>query len=116
MLSEKRKWNYLMALLAAATLLAASGMAQEKGKTVTFTGQISDTMCGAKHTMMPAGHEKECTMDCMKMGAKFALVVGDKVYQLDGKEAELAKFAGGKAKVSGTLDGMKIHVTAVSAP
>ena len=116
MLSGKRKWNYLMALLLAATLMAGSGMAQGKGKSVTFTGQVTDFMCGAKHTMMPGTPEKECTMTCVKMGSKYGLAVADKVYELEGKEAELEKFAGAKAKVTGTLDGTKIQVTAVSAP
>ena len=115
MLSGKRKWNYLMALLVAATLMAGSGIAQEKGKTVTLSGSITDFMCGAKHTMMPGTPDKECTMACVGMGSKYGLVVGDKVYELDGKEADLQKFAGAKAKVSGTLDGTTIHVTAVSA-
>jgi hypothetical protein len=116
MLSRKKVWNYFMALLAAATLLAGSGMAQAKGKKVTLTGKITDTMCGAKHTMMPGIPEKDCITLCMmKMGADYGLVVGDKLYALEGKEADLEKFAGAKVKVSGTLNKMVIHVTEISA-
>jgi hypothetical protein len=36
----------------------------------------------------------ECTRECVKKGAKYALVVGEKVYAPDGHEAELDKLAG----------------------
>jgi hypothetical protein len=115
MRSGTRKWNYALAVIATATLMAATLMGQAKGKTVTMTGTVNDFMCGTKHTMMPGTPDKECTLTCIKMGSKYGLVVADKVYQLDGKEAELEKFAGGKAKITGTLDGDTIHVTAVAA-
>jgi len=99
-------------LALAAALLAATGMAQ--GKSQTLTGSVTDFLCGAKHTMMKNTPDKECTIACVKAGSKYGLVVGDKVYELDGKEADLEKYAGGKAKVTGTVDGMKMHVTAVA--
>jgi len=49
------------------------------GGTQTLTGKVSDAMCGAKHTeggIAPA----DCVRACVKKGAKYALVVGDKVY------------------------------------
>src|ERR1017187_1602827 len=49
------------------------------GNTQTFTGKVSDAMCGAKHTeggIAPAA----CVRVCVQKGAKYALVVGDKVY------------------------------------
>ena len=113
MLGGKRLWNYFAALLMGTTLLLGSAMAQGKGKAETLTGTVSDAMCGAKHTMMKNASDKDCTLACVKMGAKYALVVGDKVYELDGKEADLQKLAGAKAKVTGTVDGAKIHVTSV---
>jgi hypothetical protein len=47
----------------------------------TFTGKVSDTMCGAKHHegISPA----DCVRACVSHGAKYALVVGNKVYTLD---------------------------------
>src|SRR6202050_2394699 len=49
--------------------------------TKTFTGKVSDAMCGAKHSegnLTPAA----CVRACVQKGAKYALVVGDKVYTL----------------------------------
>jgi len=72
-------------------------------------------MCGAKHTMMKGTPDKECAIQCAKMGSKYGLVVGDKVYDLDGKEGDAEKFAGGKVKVTGTVDGNTIHVKSITA-
>lgn len=108
-----RKWNYLVALLMAATLLSGGALAQSKGKQQTLTGTLTDTMCGAKH-MMKNTTDKDCAVGCVKMGAKYGLIEGDQVYELDGKESELEKLAGAKAKITGTVDGKKLHVSAVS--
>ena len=115
MLKKRWKWSYLAALLMTATLFAGLGMAQGNGKKETLTGTVTDFLCGVKHTMMKDTPDKDCTLACVKAGSKYGLVAGDKVYELDGKEDALAKFAGGKAKVTGTVDGTKLHVTAVAA-
>ena len=59
-------------------LVVVPGMAA--GSTQTFTGKVSDAMCGAKHKegLAPAA----CVRACVEKGAKYALVVGDKVYTL----------------------------------
>ena len=83
----------------------------------TYTGEVSDSMCGAKHAM--AGDKAGCTRACVKKGSSYALVVGDKVYTLktDNKKelAELDKLAGENAKVTGTAEGDTINVTKVAA-
>ena len=55
------------------------------------------------------------TAGCVSHGSKYALVVGDKVYELDGKTEGLAKLAGAKAKVTGDVEGAKITVASVQA-
>ncbi|MGA7907972.1 MAG: hypothetical protein WCA16_11245 [Candidatus Sulfotelmatobacter sp.] len=86
-----------------------------KGK--TFTGKVSDAMCGAKHQM--AGDDAGCTRACVAKGAKYALVVGDKVYTLDTTDkaalATLDKQAGADASVTGTENGDTITVSSVKA-
>ena len=80
----------------------------------TLTGTVSDAMCGAHHMakdMSAAG----CTRDCMKKGTKYALIVGKKVYTLDGHEAELDKLAGERATVKGSLMGEMVMVESVAA-
>src|ERR1700694_1886596 len=88
------------------------------GSTQTFTGKVSDAMCGAKH--MEGGSAPEaCVRACVQKGAKYALVVGDKVYTLDTSDQavldNLSKLAWEEAKVSGTANGDTISVTSVTA-
>jgi len=100
----------LMLGLASAPALAA-------GKSQTLNGVVSDSMCGAKHEM--PGNSAECTRACVKHGAQYALVVGDKVYTLETSDKTaldtLDKLAGAKAKVTGEIEGATINVKSVAA-
>ncbi|HUK88739.1 MAG TPA: hypothetical protein VLT85_13820 [Terriglobales bacterium] len=99
----------LLALLVAASLVLPALAA---AKPSTFTGEIGDAMCGAKHA---GGNAAECTRSCVKEGSAYALVVGDKVYKLKGGDAAmLDKLAGAKATVTGTLEGDTITVASVA--
>lgn len=87
------------------------------GKAQSFTGTVSDAMCGAKHMM--EGDPAACLRACIQKGSKYALVVGDKVYTLDTQDpdtlATLDKLANQKAMVKGELDGDTITVKSVVA-
>jgi hypothetical protein len=100
------------ALLGAALIPAAFA-----GKAETFTGTVSDAMCGAKHMM--EGDDAACLRACVEKGSKYALVVGDKVYTLDVKDkatlATLATLGAGKAIVKGEANGDTIEVSSVTA-
>ena len=78
--------------------------------TQTFTGVITDTMCGADHKVMNVSPDSKCVRDCIKLGAKFALLVGTKVYDLSDQKTP-DKFAGEKVKVTGTLDSKGTTIT-----
>ncbi|MCU1275318.1 MAG: hypothetical protein JWO48_2749 [Bryobacterales bacterium] len=95
-------------LFAAAALLLAAAAPK------TFTGVITDSMCGKDHAMMNVKPDSKCVTDCVKAGSKYALLEGSNVYELsDQKTPE--KFAGQKVKVTGTLDGQTIQVKSISA-
>jgi hypothetical protein len=100
--------------LALGPILLASAAAD---KPQSFTGKVSDAMCGKAHMM--SGSEADCTHACVGKGSRYALVVGDKVYTLDASDkaalGTLDKLAGSNAKVSGTLNGDTIQVTSVAA-
>ncbi len=101
----------LLALLLGAGLLILPALAA--GKTSTLTGEIGDTMCGAKHM---SGTAADCTRACVKQGSSYALVVGDKIYKLKGGDTgTLDKLAGEKATVTGTVSGDTIEVSSVKA-
>ena len=78
----------------------------------TMEGVVTDAACGLTHKMADA---KKCTNGCARTSG-FALVVGDKVYKLEGKTDGLADLAAEKVKVIGAVDstGMKITVASVA--
>jgi hypothetical protein len=100
-------------LLALAGAMAVPSLGAGKQ---TFTGEIGDAMCGAKHEM--SGSAADCTRECIKQGSKYALISGDKVYTLETTDKatldQLDKLSGEKAKVTGTLEGTTIQVASVS--
>ena len=100
-----------------ATVVIAATVAMGAGKPQTLIGEVSDSMCGAKHMM--AGNDS-CTRACVRKGSNYALVVGDKVFTLHTEDKaaldELDKRAGQKAKVTGVADGEIIEVSKVAAP
>jgi len=111
----QRFWIWLAALILTGVLSLSSAFAASKAD--TFTGQVSDAMCGAKHMM--AGNAAECTRACVGKSSKYALVVGDKVYTLDTKNKSaldsLNKLAGEQATVTGKLNGETIEVSSVAS-
>ena len=111
-----RNWGISTAAFGLAiAMMAPSAMAA--GKTQTLTGEVSDSMCGAKHMM--EGSKAECTRACVRKGSKYALVVGDKVYTLDSSDKsvldQLDKMAGTQAAVTGTVNDDNVAVKSVAA-
>src|ERR1700744_6505321 len=90
----KMKMKTIVFLLAASGLLAAA----------TFTGKITDTMCGAQHTMAPGQPDEACVHACVKgTSSQYALYDGQTVMRLSDQKAP-ARFVGQKVKVTGTYD------------
>ena len=113
MRSFVQKASLALATVALAGFFAVSSFA---AKAETFTGEVSDAMCGAKHG---SPEKAACTRACVKKGSNYALVVGDKVYTLkassEANKAKLDKLAGEQAKVTGTASGDTIEVNKVMA-
>jgi hypothetical protein len=90
-----------------ALILAISGLTMLAApKTQTFTGVITDTMCGADHKAMHVSPESKCVRECIKMDPakwKYALYDGKNVYTLSDQKAPEA-FAAEKVTITGTLD------------
>lgn len=111
-----RRLSIFLAILITSTALAISP-AWADDKPQTFTGRVSDAMCGASHMM--EGSAEDCTRACVKKGSKYALVVGDKVYTLDTSDKstldQLDQLANKNVKVTGTAKGETIAVKSVSA-
>ena len=80
----------------------------------SFAGLITDDRCGARHAPNSAKSSTECVEICIRRGAHYALVNGDKSYLLDGNVEDLGKLAGQRADVVGSLTGDTIKVSSVS--
>jgi hypothetical protein len=80
----------------------------------TFTGVITDSMCGKDHAMMGVKPDSKCVLECVKSGSKYALLEGSNVYELSDQKAP-EKFAGQKVKVTGTLNGNVLQVESITA-
>jgi hypothetical protein len=96
--------------------LAAFASAADK----TWTGQISDSMCGASHAKMIAGHagmtERDCTLACVKGGGKYVFVSEGKVYKVANQElALLQTHAGQTVQLTGDMKGDTITVSNITA-
>ena len=100
-----------VAVLIIFTFLSLSSYAA----TQTFTGTITDTMCGKKH-MSPRKSDFDCTRECMKLKGDwtYGLVVGSSVYHLTGDNKQFATLAGQQVKVAGDLTGTTIAVQTIT--
>jgi len=112
-----RRTLFAVSLCFALTVIAAN--AAEK----TWTGQISDAMCGKDHSMMEHGGKKtsarDCTLECAKGGSKYVFVSQGKIYEIDNQSlAELPVHAGHTVQLAGamTADGKTIHVSKITMP
>ncbi len=92
-------------------LLAAAGMIFAAGKQ-TFTGTITDSMCGGDHKSMNMGADDKCTNACVRAGAKYALWDGKKAYVLSDQKTP-AEYAAKKVTVTGALSGDTIQVDSI---
>ena len=99
---------------ASAQTSASNQASQSAGTQKTLTGVVSDAMCGKTH-MAKGKTAAECTRMCVQQGQKYALVVGQKVYTLQGHEDDLNKLAGERVSVKGKISGDTLTVSSVTA-
>ena len=111
--------KYLCIAVVASMLGAMSVAAAEK----TWTGKISDSMCGAKHNTS-AEHggkmmtDRDCTLACVKEhNAKYVFVSGGKVYNVGNQDfAALQEHAGHTVKLTGAMTGDTVTVSKIAMP
>lgn len=100
------------AMMTAAFTLIAFATAAPQGKQTTLTGKVTDVACGAEHKMKNMS-AADCARACAKKSG-WALVVGQKVYKMEGHEEDFDKYAAENVTVKGTLSGDSMMVTSVS--
>ena len=109
----KKLMMFAVAMLLAPGTFAATG---------TWTGKISDSMCGASHAKMAAKHggagkvsDADCTKACVKAGGKYVFASGGKVYTIANQDdKDLALNAGKTVRLTGDMQGTTITVSKVA--
>jgi len=90
----KRLW------IAAGALAVVLAVADKR----TFTGVITDTMCGKAHGMVPGQPDDRCVAMCAKSSSgQYALFDGKSVLKLSDQKAP-AKYAAHRVTVTGVLN------------
>jgi len=91
---------------------AAKDSSETSGR--IFTGMITDSRCGARHSRNSGKTSAECVRACLRKGSHFVLVDGEDVHALEGDPVQLDQAAGVRVEVVGLLRGDTIKVKSVA--
>ena len=80
-----------------------------------YQGVVTDSRCGARHLKNSHLSPAECARICVRQGASYVLVDGNRRYKLVGSEEALDKFAGQRIRVSGIRQGETIQVNSAAS-
>lgn len=94
---------------------AVAPLTQASHSGSSFSGMITDSRCGARHTRNSHLNSTECARECVRRGATYILVDGDRRYTLVGNNAAISQLAGERVKVTGTRRGDAIVVDAADS-
>ncbi|HUL74792.1 MAG TPA: hypothetical protein VLT86_16895 [Vicinamibacterales bacterium] len=108
-------------LVAALAIVAFVAVRSVSAAPQTWTGKISDAMCGASHGGNGGTDAKDhdCAVKCVKGGSEYVFVNGadKKVFKIaNQKFADLEKHAGHTVQLTGELKDGAITVTKVVMP
>ena len=109
--------SFVSFVLKIVVILAVTSVAPRAAEQ-TWTGQISDSLCGAKHEEAAEGQgkmpDRDCTLACVRGGSKFVLVSDGKLLQIANQDLEdLQTHAGHKVTLTGELKGESITVSKI---
>jgi hypothetical protein len=94
----------LSLLISLGSLFAAAGFGE------TWSGTVSDSMCGAKHEAASES-DAACVKKCVKGGASAVFISDGKVYQIAAKsQSKIMPLLGQKVTVMGKMDGDTIEI------
>lgn len=80
----------------------------------SFSGLLTDSRCGARHSRALGKSAAECARFCVRHGAHYIIVNGPNTYKLEGRTAQLRDFAGQRVVVMGLLQDGAIQVRSLS--
>jgi len=79
----------------------------------TFSGMITDSHCGSRHTDSK-NTASECVRMCVRKGSRYILVDGDRNHELAGNPEQFGQLAGQRVSLTGVLSGGTIKVSSAS--
>jgi hypothetical protein len=107
----------IVAVMVAVGFAGASSFAAEQ----TWTGKISDSMCGATYKKT-AEHgtaqisDRDCTLACVKNGGKYVFVHNGKVYNSENQDYEgVQQHAGESVRLTGEMSGNSVKVSNIES-
>jgi hypothetical protein len=74
---------------------------------------VTDSNCGARHNKASNLSSAECAQVCIRGGAKYVLVDGEKVFYLEGHPRQFEKLTGQRVEVRGTRAGETVQVDSI---
>jgi hypothetical protein len=80
----------------------------------TYIGMVTCSRCFAKHSAKIGATAARARV-CIRDGANFSFVNGDRTYLLEGDPAALKRVAGQRVQIVGALNGDTITVASVAA-
>ena len=99
----------LSLVLSLGSLFTAAAFAE------SWSGTVSDFMCGAKHEAASAA-DMACVKKCIKGGASAVFISDGKVYQIaPDSQAKVTSLLGERVTVMGKMDGDTIEIASTKA-
>jgi hypothetical protein len=106
----------LASLVALSFLVTVPSFAQPVNS-VTFTGLVTCAHCVGNQPMHKGFTPWTWARESVKnQGDDIVMVVGDKIYKLQGNKDEILKYIADKATVTGHLDGGTLQVEMIGKP
>ena len=81
----------------------------------TYVGMVTCSRCHARHSATIGATATDCTRVCIRDGANFSFVNGDRTYLLEGEPEALKRVAGQRVRIVGAVNGGTITVASVAA-
>jgi hypothetical protein len=110
-----------LALAIASAAVVASGQTPEppplaappNARQQIYVGMVTCSRCLAKHSAKIGATATDCARVCIRDGANFTFVNGDRTYLLEGDPAALKQVAGERVRILGSRNGETIRVESV---
>jgi len=110
----------MRAAFGAFVVIGALAVAPAAAQEQTWTGVISDSNCNGKHAADEHGGKKmtdaDCSVACVKKGAKYVFVSEGKVFKLANQSSkQIAAHAGQRVELTGSMKGDTITAKSMKA-